>query len=119
MTCFYLTNEKTAEVSAEIEKKIFTVIERYRLRIGRQYGLSSHNDGGIDDVSYSHEYSELTPENFIVDDNRIIGYSHDGHAVAFHGTETGWTLIYEIDETDHSGWNDLVDITTYNITPKE
>ena len=118
MTCFYMTTDKTVQPDEPLEKKIYAIMEKYCLAIGREVGLQARNDGGIDDVHYSTGYHELSFENFIVDDKKVIGYVQDGHAVSFTGKEKHYVEIYEIDETDHSGWNDYVDITSYRIEPK-
>lgn len=107
MKCYLNNLEQVIEVSKTLEKKINDVILKYHIYTSSSYGLEANNDGGIDDVSYSYKYYELQSENFIVDGENIIGYLFEKYQVPFDGT--GEVEIYKIDNTDYSGWNNVVD----------
>ncbi|MBQ8885067.1 MAG: hypothetical protein IJY62_01660 [Clostridia bacterium] len=115
MQCF-LEDGSRVEVSKKLEAKIQATIKAFHLYVHSAYGLEANNDGGIDDVSYSREYFELEAENFIVSGDSIVGYRYKEYTASFDGKKE--TVIFEWDNTDHSGWNDQVDRGAYEIVRK-
>ena len=108
MKCYKNNINETIEVSKKLENKILSIIDKFVIYTSSSYGLEANNDGGIDDISYTREYYDLVPENFIVDEDNVIGYVYQEYVVEFDGKKE--VLIYEIDNTDRSGWNNVVDV---------
>lgn len=101
---------------SNILDKINEAISKFQIRASSASGLEAHNDGGIDDVSYSINYYELEADGFIIQNDKIVGYTYDGHTAPFDGTAE--VEIYSWDNTDTSGWNDVVDRGSYKIVRK-
>jgi hypothetical protein len=103
--------------SEKVTKEIQKIISKFHILESSSYGLQAHNDGGIDDMSYRHEFYEMLPENFIVENDEVVGYTFEGKSCAFDGkTET---VIYEWNNNDYSGWNDEIDEGRYKIVFKK
>ncbi len=100
-----------------ILKKINKAITEFEIFTSSAYGLEARNDGGIDDVKYSHKSEELLAENFIFENKKIVGYKHGEHTAAWDGTKE--TVIFQWNDTDSSGWNDLVDYGSIKIRLKK
>ena len=116
MKCYLNNLEQVVEVSKTLENKINNVISKYHIYTSSSYGLEANNDGGIDDVKYSYKYYELQSENFVVDGKNIIAYLFEKYQVPFDGTNE--VEIYDIDNTDYSGWNNVVDREKAKIIKK-
>ena len=101
---------------SNISNKINEAISAFHIRVSSASGLEAHNDGGIDDVHYSVKYYDLVSDGFIIENDKIVGYSYEGHTVAFDGTAE--VEIYSWDNTDTSGWNDEVDRGSFKIVRK-
>ncbi len=56
-------------------------IEKFEVYTSTAYGLEAHNDGGIDDVKYSRKSEELLADNFIIENDKIVGYKYDKYTV--------------------------------------
>ena len=98
-------------------KKINKAINKFEIYESSAYGLEARNDGGIDDVKYSHKSYELVAENFIIKDDEIVGYKYDKYTVDWDGKSN--VTIFEWNDTDDSGWNDLVDYGSIKIRLKK
>ncbi len=98
-------------------EKINKAITKYEVHSSSAYGLEAHNDGGIDDVKYSYENFELVAENFIIENDKIVGYKFNEYTVEWDGDSQ--VTIFEWNDTDNSGWNDIVDYGSIKIRLKK
>lgn len=98
-------------------EKINKAIKKYEVHSSSAYGLEARNDGGINDVKYSYEDYELVTENFIIENDKIVGYRFDEHTVIWDGKSE--VTIFEWNDTDSSGWNDIVDYGSIKIRLKK
>ena len=97
----------------DIKDLINDSIKNYEVYTSSAYGLEARNDGGIDDVKYSYNHEELVYENFIIENDKIIGYKYDKYTVNWDGESE--VLIHSWNDTDDSGWNDIVDYGSIKI----
>ena len=100
-----------------ILKKINKAIQKFEIHYSAAYGLEANNDGGIDDVKYSFEDYDLVAENFIIENDKIVGYKHEEYTVTWDGKSE--VTIFEWNDTDSSGWNDIVDYGSIKIRLKK
>ena len=107
MKCYYNNKENQIEANIDIEKQIYKIIKNFHILINESFGLDANSDNGIQDMHYTKDYEELVFENFIIDENKIIGYDYDGKFVAFDGTEE--KLIYSWDDSVYGGSTDNID----------
>lgn len=98
-------------------RMINEAIKKFEIYTSSAYGLEARNDGGIDDVKYSYEKEELLSENFIIENDKIVGYKYDKYTVEWDGKSE--VLIHSWNDTDNSGWNDLVDYGSIKIRLKK
>ncbi len=92
-------------------------IKKFEIYTSSAYGLEARNDGGIDDVKYSYKSEELLADNFIIENGKIVGYKYDKYTVEWDGTNQ--VTVFEWNDTDDSGWNDLVDYGSIKIRLKK
>ena len=104
-------------MSDNISEKINRAIQKFEIHYSAAYGLEANNDGGIDDVKYSFEDYELLKENFIIENDKIVGYKHEEYTVIWDGKSE--VTIFEWNDTDSSGWNDIVDYGSIKIRLKK
>lgn len=104
-------------MSKSVLQSINEAINKFEVYTSSAYGLEARNDGGIDDVKYSYEKEELISENFIVENDKIVGYKYDKYTVMWDGVSE--VLIHSWNDTDDSGWNDLVDYGSIRIRLKK
>ena len=98
-------------------RMINEAIKKFEIYTSSAYGLEARNDGGIDDVKYSYEKEELLSENFIIENDKIVGYRYGEYTVEWDGKSE--VLIHSWNDTDDSGWNDLVDYGSIKIRLKK
>ena len=101
----------------KVLEKINDAIRKYEVHSSSAYGLEARNDGGIDDVKYSYNDYELSAENFIIENDKIVGYKHNEHIAKWNGESE--ITIFEWNDTDSSGWNDIVDYGSIKIRLKK
>ena len=104
-------------MNENVLKIIDEAIKKFEVYTSSAYGLEARNDGGIDDVKYSYEKEELISENFIIENNEIVGYKYDKYTVKWDGKTEA--IIHQWNDTDSSGWNDLVDYGSIKIRKKK
>lgn len=104
-------------MSEIVLQSINEAIKKFEVYTSSAYGLEARNDGGIDDVKYSYEKEELISENFIIENDKIVGYKYDKYTVEWDGKNE--VLIHSWNDTDDSGWNDLVDYGSIKIRLKK
>ena len=109
--------EVNNNMNENVLKIINEAIKKFEVYTSSAYGLEARNDGGIDDVKYSYESEELSSENFIIENDKIIGYKYGKYTVEWDGTKE--VLIHQWNDTDSSGWNDLVDYGSIKIRLKK
>ena len=104
-------------MSESVLRLVNEAIKKFEVYSSSAYGLEARNDGGIDDVKYSYEKEELLSENFIIENDKIVGYKYDKYTVEWDGKSE--VLIHSWNETDSSGWNDIVDYGSIRIRVKK
>ena len=104
-------------MSKNILQLINEAIKKFEVYTSSAYGIEARNDGGIDDVKYSYEKKELLSENFIIENDKIVGYKYDKYTVEWDGKSE--VLIHSWNDTDSSGWNDIVDYGSIKIRFKK
>lgn len=124
MKCYIKNKEKQEEVSSTTEKTILNLTKNFHIKLQSSYGFDANSDNGIQDMSYSTEYQELIPENFIVEDDNIVGYKFISSTVDFEGSinvefdGTKETLIYSWDDSKYGGSTDFIDKGSFTIVKK-
>lgn len=104
-------------MSDALLKKIAEAISKFEIYTSSAYGLEARNDGGIDDVKYSYESESLSEECFITENDSIVGYKYDKYTVSWDGSKE--VIIHQWNDTDDSGWNDIVDYGSIRIRIKK